>query len=616
MTTTAQGPRDPEERLLGELPPEDAVLAAIYRNYGCSVEELLGDARAEASAAGRQFRVIHRMWVLQGQANQRHRVVLARWLARRPRRAGRLAADPPYRPLLEVAEEIGPALHLPSVTAVRRVETAILLAESLPQVLEALERGEIGVRQAEVIAQAWRDLAGSALHPAPEPRPPVEAARRLAAELLERAPEVTAAQLRALYLRRRASLVRGTEEARHRAARAARRVWVEADQDGMARLCALLDAATAHAALHRLETIAGRVNPDDIPALTGDDRNDDQDPCNDEHSGNGPDGGPDGGPDAGQGAGEARPRTRAQLCADVLADLVLEGEPEGMPEHLRGIRGQVTVTVPALTLLQRSGAEPGDAAPGDAELSNHEPPAAAAPDGNPVPGTGLSGDVASGGVAVRWPGALACAELEGYGPIPDSLAARIAAAAPSWTRVLTHPLTGVVLAHDRTTYAVPADLKRRLRARDGTCRFPGCRRAAARCDLDHTVAWAEGGTTEAGNLAHLCRAHHRLKHRQGPLGRWRVEQPEQEGVLVWTSPAGRVHVSYPAHYHHPVLSSVRIPAGPLSPDDTAQEPGTAQEPRAAQELRQASELARFWGPAWAWNRARARGLLPDDPPPF
>ena len=81
--------------------------------------------------------------------------------------------------------------------------------------------------------------------------------------------------------------------------------------------------------------------------------------------------------------------------------------------------------------------------------------------------------------------------------------------------------------------------------------------------MDDTIAiaWADGGRTAAGNLAHLCRAHHVLKHRNGPLGRWQVRQrgqQHQDGVLEWTSPAGRVHVTYPQQYHHPVLSPARI----------------------------------------------------------
>ena len=65
------------------------------------------------------------------------------------------------------------------------------------------------------------------------------------------------------------------------------------------------------------------------------------------------------------------------------------------------------------------------------------------------------------------------------------------------------------------------------------------------------MAWADGGRTAADHLAHLC--HHRLlKHREGPLGRWRVvhlDPQRQDGVLEWTSPAGQVHRTYPQEHH-------------------------------------------------------------------
>src|SRR6202007_511235 len=62
---------------------------------------------------------------------------------------------------------------------------------------------------------------------------------------------------------------------------------------------------------------------------------------------------------------------------------------------------------------------------------------------------------------------------------------------------------------------IPAELLARLadfvRCRDLTCRAPGCDRPAVFCDLDHTVAYADGGRTHASNLKCLCRKHHLLK---------------------------------------------------------------------------------------------------------
>lgn len=132
------------------------------------------------------------------------------------------------------------------------------------------------------------------------------------------------------------------------------------------------------------------------------------------------------------------------------------------------------------------------------------------------------------------------ATLDRFGPIDADTARRLAAHAPSFHRILTHPVSGTILDVDRTVYRPPADLERWLKLRDGTCRFTGCGRSARHCDLDHTVAWAQGGRTAADNLAALSRRHHTLKHRS----RWRVEQ-RPGGTLVWTSPTGHVSTSDP-----------------------------------------------------------------------
>ncbi len=46
-----------------------------------------------------------------------------------------------------------------------------------------------------------------------------------------------------------------------------------------------------------------------------------------------------------------------------------------------------------------------------------------------------------------------------------------------------------------------------VRARDLTCRAPGCDRPATECDIDHTVPYADGGATHPSNLKCLCRKH-------------------------------------------------------------------------------------------------------------
>ena len=185
-------------------------------------------------------------------------------------------------------------------------------------------------------------------------------------------------------------------------------------------------------------------------------------------------------------------RTLTQLRADLFAELLIDGTLHSGRDS--GVRARVLVTVPALTLLGRT-----------------------LPGGSDEP-----------------------AVLEGYGPIDLETARELAANATSFTRLLTHPETGAVLSVGRTSYAVPADLRAWLRVRDGTCRFPGCSRAARNCEVDHTEDWQFGSRTDHDNLAHLCPSHHHLKHQTG----WTVVQLG-EGVLEWTSPSGRKYMTEP-----------------------------------------------------------------------
>jgi len=98
--------------------------------------------------------------------------------------------------------------------------------------------------------------------------------------------------------------------------------------------------------------------------------------------------------------------------------------------------------------------------------------------------------------------------------------------------------------HCEPGYRPSPALQRLIRARASTCTAPGCRRPAAACDLDHTRAYDDDGWTCECNLAPLCRRHHRAKQAHG----WRLTQP-QPGVLIWTTPSGRVYSTQPTNYH-------------------------------------------------------------------
>lgn len=139
---------------------------------------------------------------------------------------------------------------------------------------------------------------------------------------------------------------------------------------------------------------------------------------------------------------------------------------------------------------------------------------------------------------------LGPAELAGYGPIDAPTARRLAGAAPAWERVLTHPISGAVLAVDR--YRPSEDLRRLLGACDQHCRFLGCTRRLDHCDVDHTIPAAEGGPTSPENTGHLCRRHHTLKHFEFLRGSgWKAKQ-EAGGVYEWTAPSGRRYRDAPS----------------------------------------------------------------------
>jgi Domain of unknown function (DUF222)/HNH endonuclease len=125
-------------------------------------------------------------------------------------------------------------------------------------------------------------------------------------------------------------------------------------------------------------------------------------------------------------------------------------------------------------------------------------------------------------------------ELAGHGPIPATLARRLAAdESGTWRRLATDPLTGALLDYGRTTYRPPKDLAEFVIARDQVCTFPTCNRRADRCELDHRIPYDSGGSTSLENLAAVCKRHHTAKHQAD----WTPHR-EPDGHHTWTSPTG------------------------------------------------------------------------------
>ncbi len=93
-----------------------------------------------------------------------------------------------------------------------------------------------------------------------------------------------------------------------------------------------------------------------------------------------------------------------------------------------------------------------------------------------------------------------------------------------------------------------------VRARDLTCRAPGCDKPATQCDIDHTVPWPYGAT-QASNLKCLCRDHHILKTFWG----WK-DQQLPDGTVIWRHPDGETYVTTPGSIL--LFPALMTPTGP------------------------------------------------------
>jgi hypothetical protein len=394
------------------------------------------------------------------------------------------AADLSSRSLDERAftAEIAAALTLSERAAENLIGVSRTLVQSLPATLTALASGEISYRHAQIMVEQTVGLDAASV-------------AALEAKVLPAASTSTPPRFASTVRKQRERLNPESIEERHVVALDERTVVIDEDRDGMVWVSARTSAANGLAIHDRLTTAALAMRKRGDKRTLAQLRSDIFVAILLAHSGKA--GGKTSSKAGGKTSRKAGGKTSGQFAGvapsfDDLLDLDADIEnTENFVRWFRGITAEVIVTVPVLSLL----------------------------------GQGTE-----------------AATLEGYGPIDLETASILAARAPSFVRILTHPETGATLSVGRKRYKVPKDLRMWLRVRDGTCRFPNCNRQAKRCDIDHSFEWHELGETAHDNLAHLCRSHHTLKG----AGKWKVAQASDgSGVLTWISPAGRAYTTRP-----------------------------------------------------------------------
>ncbi|SRX78967.1 hypothetical protein MPP7335_00700 [Mycolicibacterium parafortuitum] len=393
--------------------------------------------------------------------------------------------------------EVGAALRLPSARARELVHQADVLHTRLPAVAALLAAGEVDyptvlvvVERTDLVAEQHMARLDAALAER------IRGWARWSRRLVRDAVDGLVAEVDAAAIKRRSQ-----------AAFDERRVTVAAGLDGMAAVRARMSAAQGAAMDARWSMLAKAVCPAD-------------------------------------------PRSLTQRRADVFDALNTGrgfgcgcGDP-GCPQAIVIPPAEAHHDRPATTEpAEPAGAEPIPAPAPPIPAPTSPIPAPAPPGPGPVSVLGrqvvLNVVAAADTVAGHSdaPGYLA-----GYGIIDAQLVRELA-------REATRRLVEAPPFDERQalTYRPSAALARFIRARDLTCRFPGCDVAATRCDVDHTIPFdhenpAAGGQTVPWNLACYCRQHHR--HKTHDTG-WRDRQLA-DATIIWTSPSGHQYRTRPA----------------------------------------------------------------------
>ncbi|KRF27107.1 hypothetical protein ASG91_11410 [Phycicoccus sp. Soil802] len=437
-----------------------------------------------------------------------------------------------------VASTLSPALHCATRTVQRRLVAARWLACEFGATFDAAWDGDLERRRTEVVVEAGLSVPAE-LRGAFEALVLESSVDEVTGEYVvvsDRVRELSRSELTSRATKIARELDPSSEETSEARARDARRVVIQPDRGnpGMARWVVTLPADASQQMAAAVDALAGQY-------------------------------------------ARANPGTPIDAArADALTDLVLSSAE---------VSTVVELLVPALpTAAVLVAAESGEeAAPSDVAATSDEAVTST--------GTATADEVpgAEQGQGVRWviPGVV---DDPRHGALAPESVARLLSD-PDVTLRLTRLDPDGSIVQDPTSYRPSASVRRRVRSRDGGCRFPGCHTPARNTDLDHVIAFPNGPTDPA-NLVCLCRTHHGFKHHGG----WTLGLAG-DGTATWRAPDGRSWVTEPRP--HGIREDLRL-TDRLDPD-------------------RLHDLRRGWLPGLPVGMTpadllHAERCLPDDPP--